>query len=313
MATFTNLPSGSGHYYTVEYMPTDSTALFGTLYWGSKNGIRIASGQTTHETFVRNAPYAPAMCVFDNLTNANVTSQVVLVGTPLRIDLTVNNPSYLGADSQSVRGRVVLDTNKTLPFEVEMSSTLLAMPVGSTSTISFGFTPHAPRSYYRAGALIATINGTDTYTEGFTTYDQPFFTVVDLTSSVQEKALPKDFVLPQNYPNPFNPSTVIHCEVPRESYISLRVYNPLGQEIRTLIDATMSAGVYEAVRCGRIAKWDVHLSDESRGVRHVAKAPSAAKRRDSGSVCPPGRHDPSTYRGFRGIEMPDPADTPAAP
>ena len=57
--------------------------------------------------------------------------------------------------------------------------------------------------------------------------------------------MPTDFALSQNYPNPFNPSTVIRFELPRESYVSLKVYTPLGQEIKTLIDGTRSAGVYE--------------------------------------------------------------------
>ncbi|MCK9426423.1 MAG: FG-GAP-like repeat-containing protein [Ignavibacteriaceae bacterium] len=42
---------------------------------------------------------------------------------------------------------------------------------------------------------------------------------------------PTDFILNQNYPNPFNPTTVISFQLSAESYVTLRVYNSLGQEI----------------------------------------------------------------------------------
>lgn len=56
--------------------------------------------------------------------------------------------------------------------------------------------------------------------------------------------IPKEFLLTQNYPNPFNPSTTIRYEVPNESRVVLKVYNMLGQEVRTLANTTQSRGVY---------------------------------------------------------------------
>ncbi len=47
---------------------------------------------------------------------------------------------------------------------------------------------------------------------------------------------PKDYILEQNYPNPFNPSTNITFTLPLENKISLKIYNSLGQEVKTLID-----------------------------------------------------------------------------
>lgn len=55
------------------------------------------------------------------------------------------------------------------------------------------------------------------------------------------------FQLKQNYPNPFNPSTTIEYSLLKNGFVSLTVYNLLGQEVVTLVDAKKSAGQY-AVR-----------------------------------------------------------------
>ncbi len=58
--------------------------------------------------------------------------------------------------------------------------------------------------------------------------------------------VPKEFVLQQNYPNPFNPLTVIRYQLPVRSFVTLRVYNSLGQEVSTLVNEELSAGTYSS-------------------------------------------------------------------
>jgi Secretion system C-terminal sorting domain/Putative esterase len=61
----------------------------------------------------------------------------------------------------------------------------------------------------------------------------------------KEEGLPRQFTLEQNYPNPFNPSTVINYQLPVGSYVILKVYDILGNEVRTLVNEQKPAGSYE--------------------------------------------------------------------
>ena len=62
-----------------------------------------------------------------------------------------------------------------------------------------------------------------------------------------QPAVPSGFVLHQNYPNPFNPSTTVPFEIAGRAFVTLRVYDLLGREIRTLFNEDLPAGTY-AVR-----------------------------------------------------------------
>ncbi|MDA3860103.1 MAG: T9SS type A sorting domain-containing protein, partial [Melioribacteraceae bacterium] len=59
-----------------------------------------------------------------------------------------------------------------------------------------------------------------------------------------ESKMPDNFELYQNYPNPFNPSTVIKYEIRDSRFVSLKVFNTLGQEVATLVNQKQNAGSY---------------------------------------------------------------------
>lgn len=51
-------------------------------------------------------------------------------------------------------------------------------------------------------------------------------------------------MLSQNFPNPFNPTTTIEFSIPKSEFVTLKIYNVLGQEAATLISESMQAGNY---------------------------------------------------------------------
>lgn len=55
---------------------------------------------------------------------------------------------------------------------------------------------------------------------------------------------PEKFSLEQNYPNPFNPTTRINYELPITNFVSLKVYDALGNEVKTLVNEKLNAGSY---------------------------------------------------------------------
>lgn len=62
---------------------------------------------------------------------------------------------------------------------------------------------------------------------------------------------PRSFLLAQNYPNPFNPSTRIEFTLAQPTDVVLKVYNLLGQEMATLVDAKLQAGKHHFEWNGR--------------------------------------------------------------
>jgi hypothetical protein len=69
--------------------------------------------------------------------------------------------------------------------------------------------------------------------------------------------IPEKYSLAQNYPNPFNPVTKINFAIPKQGFVTLKVYDILGREIRSLVNEVKPAGNYSV---------DFNASELSSGV-----------------------------------------------
>jgi plastocyanin len=57
--------------------------------------------------------------------------------------------------------------------------------------------------------------------------------------------IPENFILKQNYPNPFNPATTIEFTVPHPGFVTLKVYNNLGEKVAVLINGILPEGKFD--------------------------------------------------------------------
>ena len=67
----------------------------------------------------------------------------------------------------------------------------------------------------------------------------------------KESLLPSGFALEQNYPNPFNPKTNIEFQVSTPGFVSVEIFNILGQKTKTLVSEFKEAGQYSVLWDGK--------------------------------------------------------------
>ncbi len=69
----------------------------------------------------------------------------------------------------------------------------------------------------------------------------------NLTPVNEPPTQPKRFAVSQNYPNPFNPATSIRYELAAKGHVTLKVYDILGRQVASLVDAVQSPGQHDVV------------------------------------------------------------------
>jgi len=162
-----------------------------------------------------------------------IPSTAVNKSTSKEISLSNLSTKNLGIDSITVENKDELSVSISINSKVKPMQVL---------TIEVSWKPQQPgilsdslRIYHNLkevnNPVIVKLEGTATELTG----------ILD----EQNKAIPLKFALKQNYPNPFNPTTQIQYSVPNQVLVSLKVFDCLGREVKTLVSEAKPAGNYQ--------------------------------------------------------------------
>jgi photosystem II stability/assembly factor-like uncharacterized protein len=83
-------------------------------------------------------------------------------------------------------------------------------------------------------------------THGNGAYERKFLSQI-VTHTNDEQSIVSDFKLEQNYPNPFNPTTNLEFTIADFGFVSLKIYDTIGNEITTLVNKELQAGTHKVV------------------------------------------------------------------
>ncbi|MEJ2104395.1 MAG: invasin domain 3-containing protein [Ignavibacteriaceae bacterium] len=105
---------------------------------------------------------------------------------------------------------------------------------------------------YQASITAPIATGTDTISatvlsgnDTVSVFTKAVLTYVNATSIDESLSSLEKFYLFQNSPNPFNPTTKIKYQIPRATYVLLKVFDVIGNEVSTLVNGEKQAGIHE--------------------------------------------------------------------
>jgi photosystem II stability/assembly factor-like uncharacterized protein len=130
------------------------------------------------------------------------------------------------------------DDPTAIAYDVYGSSCYFSTDNGNNFiTTNVGSTPAAGMYYYDKANLYVE-HGGGVYKLVIT------YSVLTSNSQISSET-PKEFSLNQNFPNPFNPTTQIQYNISKSSYVSIKVYDVVGNEVTNMVNQNLSPGKYK--------------------------------------------------------------------
>lgn len=203
-----------------------------------------------NQTPQSNPVFAAAVTVAGNLVTATVPLSILLDDGNMALAGSAGyiDPVTTQATSQDLlpdvgHGTIGQDPSGDLPWaSLSVSGGSLGPGEGDTVRVTVNTAGLQPGTNH-VGTILINSNDPDE-----SSISVPV--TLDVVTGVKNHTIvPRSFRLDQNYPNPFNPTTTIRYDVATPGRVVVKVYNVMGQEVRTLINDVKQAGTYTA-------RWD---------------------------------------------------------
>ncbi len=218
-----------------------------TIFAGVTEGIYISTNGGVDFNFLSSIPCYAEVLAFKN---GYLFANRMLTG-----DTSGNNGLYRSSDG----GKTWTHLTNGLQFNPEVFSLFMVNNCIFVSTYNY---ENASHGFFRSnnnGDSWTDINagifnnvGVVSYavqndilfigTSASGVWENPLSVITNIKN--KDNMAPLTCLLSQNYPNPFNPSTTINFHVSSMAYVTLAIYNMLGQKISTLLNERKSPGVY---------------------------------------------------------------------
>ncbi len=195
------------HYQRLAWIRSSFKAFY------SQKMTRLATGNDTVYGFVRPYQNQNAVVLSNfSASGASVAAHLIGTGSSANVDISggaVDNKTYFMNDVYNGKSTPVLFSGGEASFQTTLSGYGTAVYILADSEIHI---------------------------------DVPVITAVE---TGRDSRVPEKYDLAQNYPNPFNPTTNIEFRIAHSGFVSLKVYDVLGREVRTLVNEVKQPGSYE--------------------------------------------------------------------
>ncbi|MDR3666740.1 MAG: T9SS type A sorting domain-containing protein [Ignavibacteriaceae bacterium] len=175
-----------------------------------------------------------------------------------------SSPVHVDSNSWNI---IPLTESVTIPHsELWIGFEAVSGPSGWQAWAGYDSGPNDPDGQY---IYFSNAWYTLTFLGSFYTYNWNIRALVEKITDVKPISLPPSSKLSQNYPNPFNPNTTINITLAHNSWVSLKVYNTLGQEVSVLLNTALSAGEHNVnFNAGNLPSGIYYYKLNAEGIYH---------------------------------------------
>ncbi len=207
----------------VTKLNSGGTALIYSTFIGGSGNVNAESGDQG------------ASIAIDTSGNAYITG----------VTTSSNYPTTSGAYQDTLGGN-----ENAFVTELNSSGSALVYStyIGGDTTVGSSIVLDASNNVYVAGVTTSSNYPTTSgaYQTTLSGVQDAFVTKLNISNATfvqsNSSSVPNKFELMQNYPNPFNPSTVINYQLPVNSFVTLKVYDVLGREVKMLVNERENVG-----------------------------------------------------------------------